>query len=245
MKLLWLSISFLTTLPAPAIEFIPGGLSRASRFFPTVGLILAALLGGAGLISMQLFPPILSAALLIALWVILTGGLHLDGLADCCDGLFVPVARERRLEIMKDPHTGSFAVVGLVIVLLLKTAALTALFETGRWWFALLSAGTISRWLILAAARQPQARTNGMGADFAAGITPHDLIVALILPLFVSVWAGWPGVFSWLPAAAVLWGWSRLAGRRIGGVTGDVYGAVVETAEVAILLTFVAWSRFG
>lgn len=242
MKLLWLSISFLTTLPTPAIDFIPGGLSRASRFFPIAGLILAALLGAAGSISMQLFPPTLTAVLLIALWVVLTGGLHLDGLADCCDGLFVPVDWERRLEIMKDPRSGSFAVVGLVIILMVKAAAVAALLETGQWWFPLLSACTISRWLILAAARQPQARTSGMGADFAAGITPRDLIVALLLPLLVSVWAGWPGVFAWLPAAAALWGWSRLAGRRIGGVTGDVYGAVVETAEAAILLTFVAWS---
>ena len=75
----------------------------------------------------RLLGPAVAAVLVVALWAVLTGGLHLDGLADCCDGLLVSAPHERRLEIMRDPRVGSFAVIGLVLALLLKTAAVFAL----------------------------------------------------------------------------------------------------------------------
>src|SRR5438105_1046690 len=120
------ALMFLTTLPvnwiAPPQSAKPG---RIFGFFPLVGLLIGAVL--AVVASIRFLPAELVGFLVLAAWVILTGGLHLDGFADCCDGLLATVSLERRLEIMKDPRTGSFAVVGLVLLLLGKWVALRTL----------------------------------------------------------------------------------------------------------------------
>ena len=176
----WLALGFLTTLPVRATPYAPDGLGKAAAWFPLVGLLLGLLLAALHAAALWLFGPLPAAVLLVAVWAGLTGGLHLDGLADCCDGLLAPVNRERRLEIMRDPRVGSFGVIGLVLALLAKTAAVYALSSAppvGLWagagaWPgllpALLLAPPLARWWILVAARQPAARAGGRGSRFAA-----------------------------------------------------------------------------
>src|SRR5512135_3302494 len=115
MKGLRVALSFLTSIPLPAPEPQPGDLGRAGIWFPFVGWLLGAILLAAQLLFTLLFAPLLSAALLVRLWAWLTGGLHLDGLADCCDGLFASVPTERRLELMRDPRVGTFGSAGLTL----------------------------------------------------------------------------------------------------------------------------------
>jgi adenosylcobinamide-GDP ribazoletransferase len=234
----WLALGFLTTLPTRPVPYQPDGLTRAAVWFPVVGLLLGLLLAGTYALSALVFPASVVAVLVLAAWAALTGGLHLDGLADCCDGLLASVARERRLEIMRDPRTGSFAVIGLVLVLLLKAAAISSLRVP---WPALVLALVGARWLVLLAARRPPARTEGLGSALVAGLTPQVLITAAVLPVLVTVAAlWWDGrsllgvVFAAVAAFAVI----RLAQSRIGGVTGDVFGAVVELGETAVLVAF-------
>ena len=194
--------------------------------------------GGYALLSM-LLPPLVVAVLVVLLWAILTGGLHLDGLADCCDGLLAPFEPARRLEIMRDSRVGAFAAIGLPLALLLKTATIAALPTALP---ALLMAPTWARWLLLPTARQPMARSDGMGSTFAAGLTNSVLAAALIAPIAVLLIfsPNWRGLIAVLVAHAVyaLVCWS--ARRQLGGVTGDVFGMVVETGELAILLTYAA-----
>jgi len=236
-----LAFSFLTVLPMPMVEYQAGLLGRAGRWFPLVGLVIGGLLTAAHSLLSQLFPPLLTAGLIIALWAALTGALHLDGLADCCDGLLAATSQERRLEIMRDPRTGAFAVVGLVLFLLLKVTTLAALPTALP---ALLLGPTWARWLLLWVARQPAARSGGLGADFAAGLTSRTLLGALILPLLLCL------VFPTIQMVAaitilfgVTWGVISMAGARLGGVTGDVYGLVVELSELAVLLVYaVDWN---
>jgi adenosylcobinamide-GDP ribazoletransferase len=180
----------------------------------------------------------LTSALVTTLWAALTGGLHLDGLADCCDGLLAATSRERRLEIMRDPRTGAFAVVGVVLFLLLKVMALAALPAAQP---ALLLAPTWARWLLLWGARQPLARPSGLGADFAAGLTGRNQALALLLPLLLFLpFFTLQTVLAVLAAVAAT-GWLiHLARQRLGGVTGDVYGLVVEVSELVILLAYTA-----
>ena len=233
-----LAFSFLTVLPMPMVEYQAGLLGRAGRWFPVVGLVIGGLLTAAHGVLSQLFPPLLTAGLVIALWAVLTGALHLDGLADCCDGLLAPTSRERRLEIMRDPRTGAFAVVGLVLFLLVKVTALAALPAALP---VLLLAPTWARWLLLWVARQPLARPGGLGADFAAGLTGRTLLGALILPLLLSLL--FPTLRLWAALALMLgltWAITRMAGARLGGVTGDVYGLAVELGELAFLLAYAA-----
>ena len=238
MNFLWLALTFLTTIPAPHLPYIPGGLSRSAVWFPLVGLLIGTVLALAGWGLSFIFPATITAVILTALWIMLTGGLHLDGVADCCDGLFAPVSAEKRLEILRDPRNGTFAVLGLVLFVVLKITAVYTILQANSFILPLLLAPTIARWLILPTAKQPLARPNGLGAEFAQGLTTKILGAALLLPIILTARAGWQGVVAFVMAGLTTGWWTHLAKKRIGGVTGDVYGAVVETAELIILLTF-------
>jgi adenosylcobinamide-GDP ribazoletransferase len=186
--------------------------------------------------AMFVFPPFVAGVVTLVIWVALTGGLHLDGLADCCDGLLASVSVERRLEIMKDPHLGAFGVIGLVLILSLKVTILASLVPTTS--FGILLAGSLGRWCILMAGLLPLARPSGMGADFAAGFQRLFIAWGAIIPLALGILLGRRGMLSILvgvgAGALVLW----LAKSRIGGVTGDVFGMIVEVVETLALLVF-------
>ncbi len=186
----------------------------------------------------MILPAWVAGILTLVVWVVLTGGLHLDGLADCCDGLLASTTVERRLEIMKDPHMGAFGVTGLVLVLLLKAAALASL--TPATSFGILLAAALARWCILPAGLIRLARPlgSGMGADFVLGFRRSFILLGTILPLAVALLLGVRGIASTLAglvaAALVVW----LAKSRIGGVTGDVFGMIVEIVEATVLIAF-------
>lgn len=229
---LWAAVTFLTTLPAPT-AVLPDGLGRAAGWFPPVGLGIGLLLWCTQRLGEWLFDPWLTGVLVVTAWALLTGGLHLDGLADCFDGLLAPVSRERRLEILRDPRLGSFGAAGLALFLLLKTGAAARADPV-----ALIIAPAWARWALLVAARQPQARPGGLGASFAAGLTPGILAAGAIVPLLLWSRAPLAGSLALLVTGAALWGMLWLARARLGGVTGDVYGLVVEISELMVLLVF-------
>jgi adenosylcobinamide-GDP ribazoletransferase len=249
-----LALGFLTAIPVRS-GLVEGGLGRAAVWFPAVGLVLGALLAAAGALLSLVFPPLLTAGLVVVLWAALTGGLHLDGLADCCDGLFAAVPRERRLEIMRDPHLGAFGAIGLALFLILKVAALAAILSTPPAALsasgfphsafriphsALLLAPTLARLLLLPVALLPPARPGGLGAGFAQGLKPARIALAAVLPLALILLAGWGAAAAAMAAggAAALAAW--FARARLGGVTGDVLGLTVELSELAALLMLAA-----
>ncbi len=174
--------------------------------------------------------------------------MHLDGLADCCDGLLGAAPAEKRLEILKDPRTGAFGVIGLIMALGIKAAAIYAVLQNTpmpQAFLPFMLAPAVARFLILPTAIQPQARPGGMGADFASTISNSIMGLAAILPVLLLLLGGWIGfspvqllVAIVLGAMGTAW-WIYLAKSRINGVTGDVYGVVVETAEILILIGFV------
>ncbi len=243
MKRFFLALSFLTTLPVRLREVPrPGDLGFAAVWFPWVGLVLGLLLGIANFLLGQILPALLASALVVAVWAALTGGLHLDGLADCCDGLLASVPRERRLEILRDPRLGSFGGVGLGLFLILKVSALASISQPGiaipAQSLALLLAPVLARWLILPAGRQPMARPGGLGAEFSIGLKTRDLFLGGLLPLALAILAGWQGLLAVGLALLVVFGAVRLARSRLGGLTGDVLGLIVELSELAVLLAF-------
>src|SRR5690606_5310276 len=138
------------------------------------------------LVLRAFFPDMLRGVLVVALWAVLTGGLHLDGLADCCDALPAAVSRERRLEILRDPRIGAFGATGPFLFLLLKSSTIAALVSPVP---ALILAPAWARWLLLLAARQPAARPGGMGAAFAMSLTWRHIWTALIPTVGVLGWA--------------------------------------------------------
>lgn len=219
-------------------DWSAGDSGRAAVWYPLVGLVIGALTWLAWTGARLLFSPLLAGVLALLVWVVLTGGLHLDGLADCCDGLLASVTHEHRLEIMKDPHVGAFGVIGLILVLLLKAAGLASIASDSG--FAILLAASLARWCILPAGLIPLARPSGMGADFATGLRRSFIFWGTVIPLTLALLLGARGVLSALAgvgaAALILW----FAKSRIGGVTGDVFGMLVEIVETVVLLVFIA-----
>jgi adenosylcobinamide-GDP ribazoletransferase len=237
MKRFFLALSLLTSFPVRLKDAPqPGDSGRSAGWYPLIGALIGAAAAAVYWGAAQVFPPLLAALLSTAAWIALTGGLHLDGLADCCDGLLHASSPERRLEIMKDPRLGTFGGVGFCLAILLKMACLAAL-PPARVWIALPLAAAAGRWLLLPAARQPMARPGGMGADFALGLSGFAFLPASLTVLPFIALAGWPGAAAFLLAALAAWLIIRMAKSRLGGLTGDVMGLLVEAGELVVLLT--------
>jgi len=238
MKHLLTAFNLMTTIPLPASkDWQAGDSGRASVWYPFVGLVIGGLTWLVWMGTTRLFPAPVAGILTLVVWVALTGGLHLDGLADCCDGLLASTTAERRLEIMKDPRLGAFGGIGLLLVLMLKAAILSSL--TPQSAFGIMLAASLARWCILLAGLLPLARPSGMGADFKAGFRRWFIWAGAIVPLGLALFLGTHGLISLflglLAATLVL----LLAKSRINGVTGDVFGMTVEMVEVFSLLAFV------
>ena len=231
-------MSFLTVLPVANPDGSPGErLGRA--YFPAIGALTGLAAGVAFAVLSAFMTPLLAAACAIAFLVVLTGAIHLDGLADSADGLLGGGDAARRLEVMRDPRLGTYGVVAIVLVLVLSVAALSAM-PPARGLAALVVAGALSRLAVLAvigfvpyvrssglgvAAWDPQHRARDLAFGSAAAVLAGalDSRRALIALPFVA-----------LTALAV----ALLARRRVGGATGDVCGATAELCQLATLLVF-------
>lgn len=241
------ALSLLTTLPVRARWEEKTVAGRAMAAYPLVGVLIGGLLAGLAALlwdsALPLRAPLLPPALVLLAWVLLTGALHLDGWADCCDALFVPAGRERRLEILKDPRLGSFGGVGLALLLFVKLAAIQGVAATRSGLIALALAPVLARWaVVIIAFVSPLARRDGMAATFRRGLGPREVILATVttaIAVAAAAWfAGWHAALLWGLSAVLVWAVSRVATSRLGGLTGDVYGALIELVETAALAAF-------
>jgi len=238
MKYLPSAFDLLTTLHLPSSKkWQAGDSGRSAVWYSLVGLCIGGLVAGIFALAQMVFSRMVSAALSLALWALLTGGLHLDGLADCFDGMFQASDPERRLEIMKDPRIGAFGVIGLVLVLFIKFSALASL-SSMRATGAILLSASFARWCVLLTWKQPLARPDGFGADFSSGLRAGSIILGGLIPLGLAIWLKGTGFvaigFGLLVTAFIL-----LAARRnLGGITGDVLGMIIELVEATVLLVF-------
>jgi len=233
------AMQFLTVIP-PVIKrlFTPQEMGRAVGYYSLVGLFIGVVLAGADRLFALFLPPLLNAALLLAAWVLSSGALHVDGFLDSLDGLLGGFTPESRLSILRDEHKGAFAVAGGILLFLIKFAALYSL--AGWRTPALLLAPALGRWsMALAIVAFPYARQEGLGRVMKdnAGWIQAGLATFFVLP---AAWlaAGFHGLAAC--AVTVLVGlfvvWFTL--RRIPGLTGDIYGALCELVEAAVLLVF-------
>ena len=225
---------FLTVLPVGGS--MAAQLGRA--YFPLVGAGLGLVAGGIDFAVSGVASPLIGAVAAVMALAVLTGGLHLDGLADSADGLLPLAARERRLEIMRDPRVGSFGVVALVLVLA-GDAALLGAMPAGRVLTALVAAGAISRLAMLCViAFVPPARNDGLGAAATGGPRWRDVAFGAVVTVLACLLDPRRAVFAALAAAVSTLLLVALARRRIGGATGDVYGACCELGQMAALVAF-------
>ena len=236
---LWSAMALLTRLPVP--DHVSRG-AGAAWAWPIVGAVLGGLAAVVVVMASGIgLPSGVAAAFGLIVPAVLTGALHEDGLADTADGFFGGQSPERRLEIMKDSHIGSFGTLALVLVTLVRWSALSALCASGHATVALIIAGAASRVpMVVLMAALPSARATGLShlvgrptlqsASIAAGL---GLLVSLVLSVSASLW-----LVPVLGALTALIG--VLALRRIGGQTGDVLGASQQLADAACLAVLAA-----
>jgi adenosylcobinamide-GDP ribazoletransferase len=241
---LWLAARYLTIVPLPGRPHLGvAGLGRAAGWFPVVGLAIGVVLVALEWVTSRLFPSLLAALLTVTAWKLITGGLHLDGLADCLDGLGGRDA-EHRLAIMRDSRIGALGAIGLILFLLLEITSIAELPPPGRAQ-VLLAAPVLARAMPALLGRLlPPARRDGLGAAFQASLPASAVPLALGVALVVAVATlGIVGVVALAVAVAVAMALGRFFSGRLGGVTGDVFGAAIEAAELATLLTVSAWAH--
>lgn len=206
---------------------------------------------GIMLVTFTVITPWLLAAVLVALWVWITGALHLDGAMDMADG-WACLDRDRRLDVMRDPHSGAFGIIAAIVILLLKTAALAqdAIVPQGTQLLGLPLICGWARWgQLIAIVRFPYLRAEGKGKLHKMSIRGfRDALPSLLILLGCQVAAYEVGFFSlgqtvMMPIGALFfsWGFATWINGKFGGHTGDTYGAVVEWTET-VLLCFLALS---
>ncbi len=240
LKPLYLAIQFLTRLPAPSSPDAPDEQTQGESvlYYPVVGLMI-------GLLLCLIYWPmhgtssLLQAAIILLVWVGVTGALHIDGLADIADAWVGGQGdRERTLEIMKDPRSGPLAVAAVVLLLLVKFAAIEALIANNIW-HALLLAPMIGRAGLIAAFQYiPYVRPQGLGSAQAANLpTQQASQVLLASALLCILFLGWDALLV-LSLAGACFGLLRQAFiQRIGGITGDAAGALCELLEATALVS--------
>lgn len=234
----WLgAIAFYTCLPIPPSW--PIQLAGAAKWCPWVGVLLAGILWGAQwLLAFLGVPPLVASVLVVALWLALTGGLHLDGAMDTADGLAVR-DQQRRLEVMADSRAGAFGVMAAIVILLLKVTSLSSLEKSSLLVWVLVLGRLAQVWAI---ARYPYLKPQGTGQIHkASGVFPRDFWPSALLVLLLSFLLPLPlGQFLFgLLLILLIPAWFQW---QLGGQTGDTYGAVVEWTEALMLVAFTVGS---
>ncbi len=222
-----LAVSMLTNIPFFRVHSFNKGINGyAVMFYPLIGFLLGAILWGIySLLSGHLASTHVGI-IIFTLWVVLTGGLHLDGFSDTIDGLFVP--RERAIEVMKDPNTGGMGMIFSVTFLILKASTLSV-FEA---FYLLPIVLMLSRFnAVLAIYLFPYISQNGMGALAKEEFNGTQLSIALIYVTLISIFS-----FSLLVISLLTLFFIKLFFmKRYGGFSGDIYGFTIEVTELVLL----------
>jgi len=230
------AVQFLTVIPLRR-DVTPKELGYSLLYFPIVGLGIGAALFGLDRLFVLFLPTALGSALLIVALVLLTGANHLDGFIDSCDGIVAGRSPQERLTIMRDSRVGGFGVVGVLCLLLVKYISL--LFLPGAWRMtALLLMPTLGRWaMVYAITAYPSARREGLGQAYKGHANWWRLVIATLITIAVSV-----VLLELLGLALLAAIWLILVimaaflKKRLGGLTGDTYGAINEVIEVCALI---------
>jgi adenosylcobinamide-GDP ribazoletransferase len=244
LRRLAIALAFLTRLPVRVDAGDERDVGRSVAFFPLVGGLLGAALALLAWLVGDRVPDSVLAVLAAALLAALTGGLHLDGVADTFDALGAPGAdRARLLEILRDSRIGAHGATALLLVVLLQVTALHAVLATGRAGAVLLACLAAARFVAaLVIVLFPYARTHGLGVAFRAHARPGDVVIAGVIASIFVLAAGRAALLATLVSTAVVLLFVRRVAARLGGVTGDVCGAAIELAQVVFLVAFLAAS---
>ena len=245
-----IAFSMYSRIPMPRAEWSREGMKYALCFFPFVGLVLGALMWGACLfMDWAGVSQLAKAAVLTVLPVAVTGGIHVDGLIDTCDALHSWQPREKKLEILKDPHVGAFGIIGVMVYGLLMLGAMGEM--SGRH-MAVYGGGLfLSRTLSgLSVVLFPCAKDSGLAASFADGAaqkTARTVFCVYLAAAAAYLWAlgQWAGLLALAGALAVFAHYYRMSGKQFGGITGDLAGYFLCVCETVMAICLAAAGYLG
>ena len=242
MKKFLIALQFLTILPIKIkLKIKKEDFGKSLAYFPIVGMLIGLVLS----LSLFLFsslPSLVIVALILVISTIITGGIHLDGFADSCDGLYGPKTKEKALEIMRDSHIGVMGVTGIILLLLLKFVFLFSIPREILWKILILMA-VFARWSqVLACFSSNYARKEGKAKYFVKYDSKKEFLVGTFftIALFLLLMK-LEGVILLLLCFLPVFMFINYVKRRIGGMTGDTIGATSEIAEIAILFFALIW----
>lgn len=246
MKAFLVALQFLTILPIKIVSKVEKEVfGKSLVWFPFVGGLIGLVLSSIIFLFDFLPQPVIAALILVGS-VVITGGIHLDGFADMCDGLYGFSNKERALEIMRDPHIGTMAAVGLAIVLILKFSILATLPKAIMWkWLILMAA--FARWSqVLSCFSSRYARQDGKARYFIEYVRWRQLIIGgmFIAILFILLLRG-KGLILFIASLLPVILSINYIRNKVGGMTGDTIGAVNEIAETSVLLFGSAFLSIG
>ena len=241
------ALRFLTIIPLPGRREISAGeVGRSIVYFPLVGVIIGLILAVLNWLLGLALPAALVNVLLVVALAAITGGLHLDGLVDTCDGLAGGKTAGERWRVMDDSRAGAFGIIGVCLLLLVKYVALNSV--PTRWLvLTLLLMPVISRWaMVYAVFAYPYAKPSGLGKVFKQGASLPRFIVATVITLALAVvLARLPGLVIMFATWVIVMAVAFYFKGKFGGLTGDTYGAINEVAEVLVLILVCLLAHVG
>jgi adenosylcobinamide-GDP ribazoletransferase len=232
------AVQFLTRIPVGNVPYDPDALSRALLWFPLVGAFVGAAAGGVHWLAAKGLSPMLSALATLIFLVLLTGAFHEDGLADTADGLGGGWSRERSLEIMRDSRIGSYGTVALVLSLLARWLLLSSL-QPAAFFRTVIVAHVLCRWtsLPLSYFLKPARGQDGQSARVAQRVSMFTLLAGSLLAIAISAavqrWQMRLPLFVTVSVTCISGFYFR---KRLGGITGDCFGAANQVVEIAVYL---------
>ncbi len=238
------ALQFLTRIPIEVKDRRPE-LGRAVPWFPVVGAIVGAIVGGAAAALWYGVPPPVAAAVAITLGLLITGAFHEDGLGDTADAFGGGSTVERRLQILKDPRQGTYGVCAICASIVVRVACVAVLPGPAMMFAALVVAAVLGRAAaVVLTATMPPATFDGLGASAAAELGSAAVWISLLVAAALGAAAvGWWIGPLFLAAALTTWVVAALADSKIGGIVGDVLGAAEVVTECVVLVVVTGLAR--
>lgn len=241
------ALRFLTIIPLPGRhEVSPEAVGRSIVYFPLVGVIIGLILAGLNWLLGRLLPSALVNVLLVVALAAISGALHLDGFIDTCDGMVGGKTVEERWRVMEDSRVGSFGIIGVCLLLLVKYVSLNAV-PDGWLMPTLVLMPVVSRWaMVYAVFTHPYAKPSGLGTVFKQGASWRRFTIATVITLAVAIiLARLNGFVIMVAIWVIVVAMAAYLKGKLGGLTGDTYGAINEVSEVLVLILVCLLAHVG
>ncbi|UGB33005.1 MULTISPECIES: adenosylcobinamide-GDP ribazoletransferase [Bacillaceae] len=240
------ALSFLTRIPAPSSQLSSKDWQKSVIFYPLVGLLIGMIIALGSVLLVEVFPLTITAFFLLVLWVWITGGLHLDGWMDLADGLGSNRSREQMLEIMKDSRVGAMGVIAAILLMIGKGMAIYELLSMNLT-FLLIFSPLFARFVLIFSIKAfPYKKEGGLGEGLHRYLSIPVIVLNLAFVLAITFFLlSFHGLILIILSVIVSTIFVLYVFKKLGMLTGDCYGAIIEWSEcVSLFLAIAIWRLF-